>query len=495
MPLAPPAEAEAYLAKNEELEREARRAARKDRAPSRSRIAIGWSWRSSRPASPTPSTRPRPSPRPSARPASSCWRLRCSRRSTRRPPRSTRRCRRASSPPSATLSRRAGRAREGATARRCRWPRSPPTATIVSLRSAKATRSSAVPKCRIPPPFPGSYLHKGPDRYEVPPSYFLIRGDVESRGPQMKPGFVQVADLRESTDRDPATRWRARRGGVWRWRRWIGSPQNPLTARVIVNRLWQKHFGRGIVVDARELRQDGRAADASGAPRLAGRRVHERRLAASRRINKLMMMSEAYQMASSFDERGRRARRSREPLPVAVPAAAARGRDRARHHARGRRQHQSRQSAASRSSRSSRRTSSPGSSAASGRTRQKARRRGGAASTSTGGDRCPTRCSTRSIIPDMNVVAGAQKCLHGADAGADAVEQSVRAVAGRAAGGTRQPRDARLADARSIWPIASRSDDRRRGRSWPIALDLIAKQSLASFTHVLLNLDEFMYMR
>ena len=28
-----------------------------------------------------------------------------------------------------------------------------------------------------------------------------------------------------------------------------------------------------------------------------------------------------------------------------------------------------------------------------------------------------------------------------------------------------------------------------------IALDLIAKQSLASFTHVLLNLDEFMYMR
>jgi hypothetical protein len=47
------------------------------------------------------------------------------------------------------------------------------------------------PKCRIPPPFPGSYLHKGPARYEVPPSYFLIRGDVESRGPRMEPGFVR----------------------------------------------------------------------------------------------------------------------------------------------------------------------------------------------------------------------------------------------------------------------------------------------------------------
>ncbi|MCP4175493.1 MAG: DUF1553 domain-containing protein [Fuerstiella sp.] len=27
---------------------------------------------------------------------------------------------------------------------------------------------------------------------------------------------------------------------------WIASPQNPLTARVMVNRIWQHHFGEGL---------------------------------------------------------------------------------------------------------------------------------------------------------------------------------------------------------------------------------------------------------
>lgn len=39
--------------------------------------------------------------------------------------------------------------------------------------------------------------------------------------------------------------------------RWIASPQNPLTARVIVNRLWQHHFGTGIVSTPSDLGLNG----------------------------------------------------------------------------------------------------------------------------------------------------------------------------------------------------------------------------------------------
>ena len=59
---------------------------------------------------------------------------------------------------------------------------------------------------------------------------------------------------------------------------WLASRQNPLTARVMVNRIWHHHFGRGIVAHAGQLRQDGRPADASRAARLAGGGVHQPRL-------------------------------------------------------------------------------------------------------------------------------------------------------------------------------------------------------------------------
>src|SRR5207248_10804250 len=92
----------------------------------------------------------------------------------------------------------------------------------------------------------GSFLFKGPGRYQPPPSYFLIRGDVASRGSLMKPGFIDVITYGNPPTEDPPAdgRTSGRRKALAEW---LGSPENPLTARVIVNRIWSHHFGRGIV--------------------------------------------------------------------------------------------------------------------------------------------------------------------------------------------------------------------------------------------------------
>lgn len=79
---------------------------------------------------------------------------------------------------------------------------------------------------------------------EAPPAtHVLIRGNPETPGEAVAPGTLRLggsavnfgaADMPESQRRIALANW-------------ITDPHNPLTARVIVNRLWHHHFGRGIV--------------------------------------------------------------------------------------------------------------------------------------------------------------------------------------------------------------------------------------------------------
>jgi Protein of unknown function (DUF1553). len=157
------------------------------------------------------------------------------------------------------------------------------------------------PKCRIPVPGAGPYLHQGPGRYQVPPSYFLIRGDVENHGSQMTPGFIDVITYGNPPTEIPRPDGRTS-GRRLALARWIASPQNPMTARVIVNRLWQKHFGRGIVAT---LENFGKMGEPPTHPELLDwMAVDLEKDWSLKRVSKLMMMSEAYQMASAFSDAG-----------------------------------------------------------------------------------------------------------------------------------------------------------------------------------------------
>jgi hypothetical protein len=155
------------------------------------------------------------------------------------------------------------------------------------------------PKCRIPDPAAGPFLHQGPGRYQVPPSYFLIRGDVESHGSQMTPGFIDVITYGNPPTELPRPDGRTS-GRRLALAQWIASPQNPMTARVIVNRLWQKHFGRGIVATLENFGRMGEPPTHQDL--LDWIAVDLTKDWSLKRITKLMMMSEAYQMASAFNE-------------------------------------------------------------------------------------------------------------------------------------------------------------------------------------------------
>ena len=60
--------------------------------------------------------------------------------------------------------------------------------------------------------------------------------------------------------------------------KWITSPENPLTARVMVNRIWQQHFGRGIVGTASDFGKNGERPNPSPTAGLAGGAVRGRGL-------------------------------------------------------------------------------------------------------------------------------------------------------------------------------------------------------------------------
>ncbi|MCI0456090.1 MAG: DUF1549 and DUF1553 domain-containing protein [Gemmataceae bacterium] len=160
-----------------------------------------------------------------------------------------------------------------------------PALAALALPAAAALRQHA-------PNLPrGYFLHEPSPR--SPDTHLLIRGKAARPGPKVEPGLPAVLVRAQPEFPPPGERTSLRRLTLARW---IASPENPLTARVIVNRVWQWHFGEGLVRTPSDF---GTMGDAPSHPELldwlAGWFVREGW--SLKKLHRLILASNTYRMS------------------------------------------------------------------------------------------------------------------------------------------------------------------------------------------------------
>ena len=116
-------------------------------------------------------------------------------------------------------------------------------ADLQTRRSALA--KELAPLVEKPKAYAGQFVNPGP-------TYRLNRGDVSQPKEVVAP--ASLSELGTAIQLPAETPEAQRRLALAEW---MVSPDNPLTARVIVNRLWLQHFGEGIVETPSDLGANG----------------------------------------------------------------------------------------------------------------------------------------------------------------------------------------------------------------------------------------------
>lgn len=88
------------------------------------------------------------------------------------------------------------------------------------------------------------------DSPKAPATRIFKRGDPEKPVTEVRPGLPGVLVAKPQAEPTPTTYTTGRR--LW-LANWLTGPDHPLTARVMVNRLWQHHFGEGLVASENDF--------------------------------------------------------------------------------------------------------------------------------------------------------------------------------------------------------------------------------------------------
>ncbi len=141
----------------------------------------------------------------------------------------------------------------------------------------------------------------------LPDTHFLRRGDPDMKEGVASPGFLQVlmpeTDAEKRWQASPPPGWRTsyKRRALAEWLTDVEHGAGRLLARVIVNRLWQHHMGRGLVATPSDFGQRGeRPSHPELLDWLASELIQNGWKL--KHIHKLIMTSSVYKQSSRFDE-------------------------------------------------------------------------------------------------------------------------------------------------------------------------------------------------
>lgn len=149
----------------------------------------------------------------------------------------------------------------------------------------------------------GNFKGTGADGGKPRPIFVLARGQVTQPGPEVFPGALSALTFSPARfSLADASSEGHRRVALARW---ISDPANPLTWRSIVNRVWQYHFGRGLVDTPNDF---GRNGGLPSHPELLDWLAMEFRDGGGslKRLHKRIVMSATYRQASSGNPEGER---------------------------------------------------------------------------------------------------------------------------------------------------------------------------------------------
>ncbi|MBI5759110.1 MAG: PSD1 domain-containing protein, partial [Planctomycetales bacterium] len=139
------------------------------------------------------------------------------------------------------------------------------------------------------------------DRGEPSPTYIYRRGDYLTSGLLVHAGSPAVlTDVKTPFEIKPPWPGAKSTGRRLAFARWLTHPDQPLTARVMVNRIWKHHFGHGLV---RSLGNFGKHGDPPTHPELLDWLAQEfvRQGWSLKAMHRLMMTSNTYRQASRVE--------------------------------------------------------------------------------------------------------------------------------------------------------------------------------------------------